>query len=423
MRKNRKLFSGLLVLSCAVMLFACGKKQEESEVSKENTSVVSEESKPQSSVQASTEEKEQEPETLKYSVEDVLAILGKGYTDPFHCVLDHVDDEGNYVIHLYESVDNGDEAHSATVDWITVNPATGEAENFLGEKFSIESVLAKENNTKPAAVGTGDAFFYDFLNGKIKARVGEGVSMGYYDFDEEHAGEELSFEELDNLMCYSNEYIEGGMRPAVSYYLLNKGGENILFLKFEGVGIEGPTDTYSCSYFVLAKRDGVAEITYSVDTWSRSDEYFNLAGLITGGGSGGAGDYITDEGFIDKSGEFKEIFHGEQCYKGWIGGLFEYFEEGFFSMDTRNLAWMMDGAGSEDDSIALYVLGDTVYGVFYTDEDNEDAEALKASALKDGLVIAPGEHMAWIMEDYAKSLGLTDEEFNAGPMEWTELIQ
>ena len=33
--------------------------------------------------------------------------------------------------------DNGAESHTATVDWITIDPATGECENFFGETFNI----------------------------------------------------------------------------------------------------------------------------------------------------------------------------------------------------------------------------------------------------------------------------------------------
>lgn len=73
----------------------------------------------------------------KYDVDTVLAILGKGYEAPYRCELDSIDDNGAYLIHIYELVDNGDESHTATVDWITVDPATGECENFFGETFNI----------------------------------------------------------------------------------------------------------------------------------------------------------------------------------------------------------------------------------------------------------------------------------------------
>lgn len=76
--------------------------------------------------------------SCEYDIDTILEILGKGCKPPFYCQLDHIDEAGNFVIHQYELVNNGDEAHTATVDWITVNPKTGECENYMGDRFNIE---------------------------------------------------------------------------------------------------------------------------------------------------------------------------------------------------------------------------------------------------------------------------------------------
>lgn len=420
MRKSSKLSVVFLALACAVMLCACDKNDKKVELSTSGgisteTVVVSKKDVFKSSV---SEADKPEPSEVKYSVEDVVEILGRGYTPPYYCVLDHVDEDGNYVIHLYESVDNGDEAHSATVDWITVNPATGDAENFFGEKFNIESVLENSNDSKGAEVKTGDEMFDDFLNGRATAKVAEGVCLGYDDYKAEYAGQELSFAQLYHLMSTSEDF-DDVLEPVVSYSVLNR-GENFLWLWFRGVGIEGPTDEYSSSYFVIAKRNGGLEFTYNVDTWSRSDEYISASGIINGSGSSGAGDHVMHEGFIDASGEYREIYFGEDCCRGWIGSLFSYFKPGFFSEETIRLADEMDWENNYEEAIVLYSVGDSLYGVFYTDENSADAEALKASALKDGLAIAPADHMTWIIEEYALSLGLTEGDIAAELMKWTD---
>lgn len=76
-------------------------------------------------------------ELNRHKAATVVAILGKGIVPPYYCILEGVDDAGHYMIHIYESVDNGDEAHSATVDWILVDPETGDAVNFWEEEFNI----------------------------------------------------------------------------------------------------------------------------------------------------------------------------------------------------------------------------------------------------------------------------------------------
>lgn len=53
-----------------------------------------------------------------YDIDTVLAMLSQDVESPYKCELDSVDDDGNYLIHIYEVVDNGDEVHTATLDWI-----------------------------------------------------------------------------------------------------------------------------------------------------------------------------------------------------------------------------------------------------------------------------------------------------------------
>lgn len=65
---------------------------------------------------------------------DELCTMAANYTGAPICEVDSEDEYGNIVIHCYEIVDNGeDDIHTATVDWLTVNPWTSEATNMMGE--------------------------------------------------------------------------------------------------------------------------------------------------------------------------------------------------------------------------------------------------------------------------------------------------
>ena len=83
-----------------------------------------------------TDEKE-----AKYDLNDLEEIFTESYKPPFHCDMDHIDEDGNYVFHLYEVVDNGDEQHTATVEWYTVNPYTGDVRTFFDDYFNVEDIL------------------------------------------------------------------------------------------------------------------------------------------------------------------------------------------------------------------------------------------------------------------------------------------
>lgn len=69
---------------------------------------------------------------------DELCELAANYSGAPICEVDSVDDNGNVLIHCYEIVDNGeDDVHTATVDWLTVDPYSTETTNLMGETFYL----------------------------------------------------------------------------------------------------------------------------------------------------------------------------------------------------------------------------------------------------------------------------------------------
>lgn len=71
-------------------------------------------------------------------IREILAVKYSCNESPFHTVFDHIDEDGIYVYHLYESVIDETGSHTATIDWIYVDPKTGEVTTFFGEEFNIE---------------------------------------------------------------------------------------------------------------------------------------------------------------------------------------------------------------------------------------------------------------------------------------------
>lgn len=73
---------------------------------------------------------------VAYSVEDEIVSLCREYSGAPYAELDHYDGD-KMVIHCYEEVDDEEDSHVATWDWITVDPSTGEAEDISGNTFNI----------------------------------------------------------------------------------------------------------------------------------------------------------------------------------------------------------------------------------------------------------------------------------------------
>ena len=104
-----------------------------------------------------------------YDAETIRKILAEKFscdTPPFYTVFDHEDEDGLYVYQVYESVTNDDESHIATIDWVTVNPKTGEATTLFGETFNIGDYAANDYEE-----GSSEYLFNQFLRGEIDAKV------------------------------------------------------------------------------------------------------------------------------------------------------------------------------------------------------------------------------------------------------------
>ena len=73
-----------------------------------------------------------------WKIREILAAKYNCSEPPFFTVFDHIDEDGMYVYHIYELVDGETESHTATIDWVYVDPATGVATTFFDEEFNIE---------------------------------------------------------------------------------------------------------------------------------------------------------------------------------------------------------------------------------------------------------------------------------------------
>lgn len=236
---------------------------------------------------------------------------------------------------------------------------------------ATESEAAEETQTSVPDVR-------DYLNGDIKAVVDEGVSLGYDDFEMQNCGKEYTFDELTEALCAS-EYSDPHT-PKIYTFVLTRDGKDVLLIKYDGMDIYCPDDDSFVVMAVCSKDDGY-HITSDIQSWCRNQGYMYADGAIEADGSGGAGDHIFDGGYLDSDGKYNEVYYAEECYSGWIGGMFEYYKQGYFSNDTLNLAHQMDG---EESVITLYTIGGKMYG--YIEEAKTQVEKdLIESSKKDGL--------------------------------------
>jgi len=78
---------------------------------------------------------------LKSYTYDELCKAAANMTGAPICDVDHENEDGTITIHCYEVVNNGDESHTATFDWITVDIYTGIGSNFMGDEVDLTEYM------------------------------------------------------------------------------------------------------------------------------------------------------------------------------------------------------------------------------------------------------------------------------------------
>lgn len=131
------------------------------------------------------------PDADKLNLDEESILEQFAYTPPLLVDINDYDDEGNAVVHVYESVKNEGESHIATYDWITVNPDTGIGVNFW-EK--IVDIIQEEEKV----------LYYRFLSGQIEnANSGETIPDFYYEYGSlDYAYIDLNDDDIQELLIY-----------------------------------------------------------------------------------------------------------------------------------------------------------------------------------------------------------------------------
>lgn len=70
--------------------------------------------------------------------EEVVLSICSNYSGAPYVEIDHYEGD-NMIVHCYEVVDNGDESHITTMDWITVDPYEMTMTNYMGDTIDYES--------------------------------------------------------------------------------------------------------------------------------------------------------------------------------------------------------------------------------------------------------------------------------------------
>lgn len=197
--------------------------------------------------------------------------------------------------------------------------------------------------------------YQNFLQGKgnLTVHVGEGKWFG--------SQEEMNLTFQDMLAKVVDTYLGYSDRDTVNsieYAYLDCGNDGVeeLALRFVGLDIYSDDDN-SDATVVISCKDGALELVYSCESWARSNTEINYYGCIDSGGSGGAGAYYIEMGYINADGVVQTVYTGEILGGWWVSYVSEELYQEAFG-DSEDPDMQISVFNFDDSSYYVAELGD-----------------------------------------------------------------
>lgn len=227
-----------------------------------------------------------------------------------------------------------------------------------------------ENEFRPQATNPDEEIFIRFLNNEIEAVFSETFwnDMQYachvsvidddvYTFSGE---ERLTYEELKAAVDASELDLDVSEEERYYAFLSTIDGGEVFAVKFQNLGIYCSGDN-SYAVFFFAVNDGVLYVTYAYDDWARSATTIKEPLLLNGGGSSGACHHHGWSGYIDKTGQYREIYSAEYLSDEWVA------MEAHYRYDLG-----LDRSQCEGCTLELLEMQDGKYYCYYYYDDKAD---------------------------------------------------
>ena len=220
---------------------------------------------------------------------------------------------------------------------------------------TVEDTEGAAEEAIPAdAVSAYRIFLGMYGDATLEAEVDKEVALGYSDYEYEHAGEKLTFEQLCDAMKNSSE-LDGDYDPVPYYSYIEAGDNTLLAVKFQGMNIYSENDD-SFTVLIFNYKDGTLHITDSFDSWARNTVQLYENGLIESSGSAGAGEMIEDAGVLSEEGKYQMLFSDDCCIGDWIGSATSYdVYSKFYDSEVNIPGIELHGFTFDDETVWSYV--------------------------------------------------------------------
>ncbi|MDE6685792.1 MAG: hypothetical protein K2K17_00550 [Lachnospiraceae bacterium] len=230
-----------------------------------------------------------------------------------------------------------------------------------------------ENEFPPQATNPDEEIFIRFLNNEIEAVFSDSFQddlryacrvlvIGDEDDYTFSGKESLTYEELKAAVDASeSNFLDISEEERYYAFLSTIDGGEVFAVKFQNLGIYCSGDN-SYAVFFFAVNDDELYVTYAYDDWARSATTIKEPLLLIGGGSSGAEHHHGWSGYIDKTGEYREIYSAEYLSNEWIA------REACYRYGLDDL----DQSQCEGCTLELLEMQDRKYFCYYYYDDEAD---------------------------------------------------
>lgn len=294
----------------------------------------------------------------------------------------------------------------------------------IEEKKQVEQEVIVEEDKTDVVVAEAEEeneeldAFEEFLKGNSTTTID--IEMDTPDMSSV-IGKTVTLEEFSNMA--STDYNGEIKNTTKSVAYITRNDVRYMLLKYAGLDIYSPDDGSYTVYVLVEKADGL-HVTHSESEWARRGFEINAKGMISSGGSNGAGDYGSEIKYLDENGKAQNLVISETCYPGWIGSLTEYFKMGMFSDYTIQLAEAIDMEGENImaegfNNITFFDIRNNIYALLDGPADNEYVAAYIEATRNEGVLWYSEEEIGQMIDDLTNSLGLNTEE--SDKIEWNNI--
>ena len=282
---------------------------------------------------------------------------------------------------------------------------------------------ASDENIEVDHTENEENLYEQFLNGEGMLYFDEKESLNIdYIFDEfVHEEYRLDYSKgytFDEMIALISGAIEAnGAIGTCKYYMIDAGQDGNLEMCIELSDIDA--NDWENITLLVKDIDGKLRCRYCLVSRSRFGYDITYDGVISGGGSGGAGYYTYDECVIDAKGDCNFLYKIENLYPGYTS----YVAEKFQNVSNQFLEMMDEGytvetivAGFEDkEPTEDFVIGVNIYDTNFDliEEGDSIYDEIAQKFADEGITVLNAEEVTSTIDERCLSKGVTKEMRNS----------